>query len=358
MLPANCINLTFVATLRSKGVLLLGFFFCTFMGNAALASPLPYHDLDFEVSPQNAVASVADSVPAHRQYITEYNLPPEVMKRRVRTMAILQGAGYSAAMIGLYATWYKDYPQSGFHFFNDINEWKGLDKLGHVFSAYGESKASMELWRWTGIDRKKRIWLGGITGFAYQTVIEILDGFSAEWGFSIGDFAANIIGSGMLISQELAWNEQRIQIKWSFHKKTYNDIYLNERSDLLFGKTAIERFIKDYNGQNFWLSANIRSFFPESGLPKWFAVSVGAGGNGMFGGYENIAKDKAGNITFDRRDIPRYRQWFLAPDVDLSKIPTNKKGVRIALDILNLLKFPTPALEYSRNKLQLRFLVF
>ena len=63
-------------------------------------------------------------------------------------------------------------------------EWKQVDKVGHFYSAYIESRASMELWRWTGIDRKKRIWIGGMSGAFYQTVIEILDGFSAGWGWS------------------------------------------------------------------------------------------------------------------------------------------------------------------------------
>ena len=50
------------------------------------------------------------------------------------------------------------------HSFNDIGEWKQIDKIGYAYSAYAESKASMELWRWTGIDRKKRIWIGGMSG--------------------------------------------------------------------------------------------------------------------------------------------------------------------------------------------------
>lgn len=71
---------------------------------------------------------------------------------------------YSTTMIGLYSAWYKDYPQSGFHSFNDWPEWKQVDKVGHFYSAYIESRASMELWRWTGIERKKRIWIGGMSG--------------------------------------------------------------------------------------------------------------------------------------------------------------------------------------------------
>ncbi|HSN62258.1 MAG TPA: hypothetical protein VLR49_15070, partial [Ferruginibacter sp.] len=197
-----------------------------------------------------------------------------------------------------------------------------------------------------------------MSGAAYQTVIEVLDGFSAEWGWSWGDFAANIAGSGMLVAQELAWDEQRIQMKWSFHRKRYDDPMLNNRSDELFGKSSLERIIKDYNGQTYWLSVAPKSFYPKSKFPAWLQVSVGTGAEGMFGGYENIATDKNGNITFSRTDITRRRQWYLAPDIDLTKIKTNKKGIKVALQILNIFKFPTPSLEYSRGKFGWNWLHF
>ena len=103
-------------------------------------------------------------------------------------------------MVGLVAAGYKDYPQSKLYFFNDEAEWLKIDKLGHAYSAYAESMASMELWRWTGISRKKRILLGGFSGAFYQTAIETLDGFSTQWGWSWGDFTANMLGSGMLVA--------------------------------------------------------------------------------------------------------------------------------------------------------------
>lgn len=265
---------------------------------------------------------------------------------------------YTGTMIVLNQAWYKNYPQGRFHFYNDIGEWQQMDKIGHVYSAYAFSKASMELWRWTGINRKKRIWIGGMSGAVYQTTIEVLDGFSTEWGWSWGDFAANTLGSGMLVAQELAWDRQRIQIKWSAHRKRYSDPMLNQRSNELFGKSSPERFLKDYNGQTYWLSAGIKDFFPKSKLPAWLQVSIGTGADGMFGGYDNTAKDELGNIIFDRRDIKRYRQWYLAPDVDLSRIKTNKKGIRFALQVLNIFKFPTPALELSRGKLKWNWLHF
>lgn len=268
---------------------------------------------------------------------------PGRMRSRVKIIAATNIIGYGGAMIGLYASWYKNYPQSNFHVFNDIPEWKGMDKIGHAYGVYAESLASMELWRWTGISRKKRIWLGGLSGPVYHTVIEVLDAYSAQWGWSWGDIGANFIGSGILIAQELAWDEQRIQFKFSYHNKHYNDPALNKRSDELFGKSTAERFFKDYNGQTYWLSTNVRSFFPESNWPKWLNIAVGTGAEGLLGANENVS------ANFNRTDVKRYRQWYLSPDIDLTKIKTNKKGLKLAFRLLNIVKIPMPALEYSNG---------
>lgn len=287
-----------------------------------------------------------------------YQLTPEQKKKRIRLVAAGNIIGYGGTMVALYSAWYKNYPQTGFHSFNDFPEWKQADKAGHLYSAYIESRLSMELWRWTGIDRKKRIWIGGMSGAAYQTVIEVLDGFSEGWGWSWTDFSANILGSGLLVAQELAWNDQRIKLKFSFHRKIYDDAELNSRSNSLFGKSTAERLLKDYNGQTYWASANIRSFFPKAKVPGWLSIAVGYGAEGMFGGRENIGKDDNGTIIFNRTDIKRYRQWYFAPDIDLTKIKTNKKGIKFLLTVLSAFKFPSPALQFSNGKLKGYFLYF
>lgn len=304
------------------------------------------------------------SITAHSQdslaikpYISYHHSYP-FNKKKVKQVAITNIAAYSTAMIGLYTAWYKDYPQSKFHTFNDAGEWMQMDKIGHTFSAYAESKASMELWRRTGISRKKMIWLGGMSGAAYQTVIEVLDGFSAEWGWSWADIGANFLGSGLLVAQELQWNEQRIQLKWSFHPKQYKDPVLKQRANNLFGRSPLESFLKDYNGQTYWLSTGIKTWIPTSNLPDWLQISFGTGIEGVFGGRQNLATDKNGNVIFDRRDVQRVRQWYLAPDVDLTKIKTRKRGIRMALNMLNVIKFPAPALEYSRGKFRFHPLYF
>ncbi len=278
--------------------------------------------------------------------------------KKVRTVAFINAGVYSTSMLGLYAAWYRQYPMGKFHSFNDMQEWLQMDKIGHVYSAYTMGKFSMEMWKHTGIDRNKRIWMGGLSGAAYQTVIEVLDGFSSQWGWSWGDMGANLIGSGLLVAQEFAWDEQKIQFKTSFHKKNYADPSLNERSDVLFGSSLAERSLKDYNGQTYWLSTSIRNIVPALHTPEWLQVSIGTGAEGMFGATENIGRDKDGNINFYRTDIKRYRQWFLAPDIDLTKIKTRKKGIKTALFILNSLKFPMPSLEYSNHQFKWNWIHF
>jgi hypothetical protein len=279
-------------------------------------------------------------------------------KKRVHLVTGANIVGYGGTLIGLNALWYAKYPRSGFHFFNDDNEWQQIDKAGHVFSAYTESRITMEAWRWAGLSRKKCIWIGGLSGVAYQSIIEILDGFSSQYGFSPGDFTANILGSSAFISQELAWNEQRIKLKFSFHKKYYGKGDLDARADQLYGSSEIERLMKDYNAQSYWASANIQSFFPETKLPRWLNIAAGYGAEGMFGATKNIGYDANGNVVFDRTDIKRYRQWYLSPDIDFTKIRTNKKGIKVLLFVLNSFKFPAPTLEFSNGSFKGHWIVF
>jgi len=59
-------------------------------------------------------------------------------------------SGYTAMATGLYFAWYDKQDQSGFHFFNDWNEWQNVDKAGHVYSAYVQSGLIYDLSKWAG----------------------------------------------------------------------------------------------------------------------------------------------------------------------------------------------------------------
>ncbi|RYY40827.1 MAG: DUF2279 domain-containing protein [Chitinophagaceae bacterium] len=261
---------------------------------------------------------------------------------------------YGGMLAGLSQAWYNDYPRSSFHSFNDVGEWQQMDKVGHAWAVYSMSHIGYGLWRWSGYSNKQATLLASGSGLAFMLGIEYLDGRSAEWGWSWGDAGADLFGAALFAGQQLTWNEQKIRLKFSSHVYQY-PVELQGRARTLFGSTLPNKLLKDYNAQTYWLSFPLPQAWH---LPRWLRLSVGYGADGMYGGFDNTSVDKNGLVTFDRRDIKRYRQWYLAPDIDLTQIKTRSKLLRSVFYSINILKFPAPALELSNGKLKGRFLAF
>jgi hypothetical protein len=266
-------------------------------------------------------------------------------------------AGYSGSFIFLNEAWYKDYPRTTFHSYNDGREWLQMDKIGHAWTAYNTSRITSKIWQWAGVPEKKAIMLGTGGSLFYMLSIEYLDGLSTEWGWSWPDVGADLFGAALYSSQQMAWKDQKIQLKFSSHYNQYTGA-LSDRADELFNTGFYARLLKDYNAQTYWLSFNLKSFLPASNVPKWLNVSIGYGAEGMFGGYENLSYDKDCNLDFYRRDIKRYRQFYLSPDIDLTKINTKSKALKTVFDVFNVLKFPAPALELSNGSLKVKAIAF
>lgn len=268
-------------------------------------------------------------------------------KKRRTAVYVTEAALGTATLIALNEAWYAQYERSGFHSLNDNAQWMQMDKFGHVFSSYYIGKMGMDALAWAGETKKNQLIYGATLGFVFLTTIEILDGFSEEWGFSTGDVLANGLGTGLLIGQELLWDEQRIQMKFSFHTTAYAD---NDPDKL--GSTTIEQILKDYNGQTYWLSVNLRSFFKESNIPRWLNVAVGYGANGLPEGSFDYS-------TLPPQPIESYRQFFTSIDVDLTKIRTNSDFLKTVFNIFNFVKIPAPTIEYRSNgNFEFHFLYF
>src|SRR4051812_42271731 len=52
-------------------------------------------------------------------------------KKRIACIIGTEATLYAGSLIGLNELWYKNYPRSSFHFFNDNKEWLQMDKVGH-----------------------------------------------------------------------------------------------------------------------------------------------------------------------------------------------------------------------------------
>ncbi|KIO53176.1 DUF2279 domain-containing protein [Flavobacterium hibernum] len=260
-------------------------------------------------------------------------------KKRQNTVIVTEATLASVTLLGLNQLWYADYPRSNFHFINDNNEWLQMDKVGHMYSAYHLGRFGAEMMNWSGASQKNQLVYGATLGFAFLTAVEVLDGFSSEWGASSGDIIANATGTALYVSQELLWREQRITPKFSFHTTHY----ANLRPESL-GSSLNEQLLKDYNGQTYWLSVNLHSFAKETKIPKWLNVAFGYGADGMLTG--NLQNDNVNSI----QNPERFRQFYLSLDVNLAKIDTKSHFLKTVFSIFNTIKIPAPTLEYSANK--------
>lgn len=248
--------------------------------------------------------------------------------------------------------WYSKYNTSKFHYFDDSEEWMQMDKCGHMLTNFQMSQLMMKSFKWSGFNKRQTLLIGGTIGFSYMTAIEVMDGYSKGWGFSWTDVGANTLGSGIAMMQEVMWKEQRINIKFSFHR-TGHAQYNPE----LLGDDLGSELLKNYNGQAYWLSVSPLCFIKsDRKLPRWLAISFGYGADGMLGAnYNNIAVvDDEGNVT----EFNRQRQYYLSFDVDLSKIKTRYKFLQAVFNAVNIIKIPAPTLEFQNGKTNFYYFYF
>lgn len=247
------------------------------------------------------------------------------------------GLGYTTGLVVLSKTWYRQSPKTSFHFFNDNPQWKQLDKAGHFWGAYHEGRLGIDALRAAGLPEKKAIWYGGLLGFVLQSPIEWLDGYAAGYGASAGDLGANALGSLALITQHLAWGEARLQPKFSFHQTRWAAL----RPQVL-GSSLPEEMLKDYNGQTYWLAADLAALLPApSRVPRWLNLAVGYGAEEMVFGHP---------LTNHQAGYRAYRQYYLAPDFNFRYFETRHKWLKGALWLLDMVHLPLPAVEYNRRQ--------
>jgi hypothetical protein len=268
--------------------------------------------------------------------------------KRQNTVFISEAVLSTVALVGLNELWYADYPKSDFHFINDNSEWLQMDKLGHMYSSYHLGRFGAEMLDWSGASKKNQLIYGAGLGFVFLTAVEVLDGYSSEWGASSGDIIANATGTALYVSQELLWKEQRIIPKFSFHTTQY----AGYRPDVL-GSSLSEQILKDYNGQTYWLSANLYSFSKGSKIPKWLNLALGYGVDGMISG------NSENNTQFPIPKTEISRQFYVSLDVDLTKINTKSHFLKTIFSVLNTIKVPAPTIEITQfDDIKLHFIYF
>ncbi len=260
-----------------------------------------------------------------------------------RFIGVLVGtaAFYTVTLLMLRKQWYKK--KVPFHSFNDNAEWLQMDKVGHAATAYCMSRGGYELMRWSGVNERASILTGGLLALLFQTTLEVYDGHAEGWGFSKGDMIANVAGTALFMGQQYGAGQQVVSLKYGFRKTIFPPYRPN-----LLGKTTGQQMLKDYNGQQYWVSVNLASVLQVGpDFPRWLNLDVGYSGSGMIGGHENPkVVDAAGNeVTFTR-----YRQFFISPDADLSRVGAFSPSLQRFIGTAQFFKIPAPSLEFNRIK--------
>ena len=257
-----------------------------------------------------------------------------------RLIGVVAGTAvlYALSTYWLGKTWYTR--RVPFHTFDDTGEWLQMDKLGHATTAYAISRGEYELFRWSGVPDRTAVLTGSALALLFQTTIEVFDGHSQGWGFSRGDMAANLVGTALFAGQQCGWGSQKVSLRYGFARSLDPPF----RPELL-GRSRVAQWLKDYNGQQYWLSVNLAAALPVGpAFPRWLNLDVGYSGSGMTGGTANPPLYGADGQPLAFR---RVRQFYLAPDVDLARLASGGTTGRMLLGATQFLKPPTPSLEFN-----------
>ena len=237
------------------------------------------------------------------------------------------------AYFGLYNLWYKNYPQTSFHFFNDIEEWNYMDKAGHIYSSYQVARKSHLFLNKKNIENP--IEKSCFYSLFFMLGIEVLDGFSREWGFSNYDLLSNFIGAGVFYFQEKKFKRQLLKLKFSSHLSPY----AIHRPSLL-GDNISQRIFKDYNGQTYWLTFDFNNKIQDKiKVFKYLNFSLGYSIDGFVGARNNNILNCA-----DCNEIKRQSQLLFSIDLDLTEIKTKNRMVQLLLNSFSVIKFPAPTI--------------
>lgn len=257
--------------------------------------------------------------------------------QRRNSVILFESIVFVGGIIQLNKIFNKDHFSTNCTFINDNSTCLQMDKAAHIFTSYQIGNMSYNLLNWAGVSKKNKLIYGAGMGFVFLTTAEVIDGFSKDSNASYGDIVANAGGTSLFVFQDLLWDEQRIVPKFSFHSSQFIS------SNIKTMKSQIE---SEFDGQTFWLSANIQSFFKKSKVPKFLNIAIGYG-------VENLD-----NSTLNTNVEP-YRQLFLSLDVDLTRIKTNSHLLKTLFSVFNTIKVPAPTIEFSRNnQLKWHFIYF
>jgi len=196
------------------------------------------------------------------------------------------------------------------------NYYRGIDKFGHVFSTSLFSDNFYFLARWSGYSKTSSSWMAFGSSVSVLTAMEIWDAHFEDWGFSPGDFTANVLGATFSAIRPHSTLLQAFNYKLSYN---------------FFASKSPDHSVHDYEHMTFWLSMNPLKLFSLANisLPKGFSFLNLALGFGI------------------NRARPRQQEIYIGLDFNLETIPIKNIYLRHILKEMNRFHLPAPAIRIA-----------
>jgi hypothetical protein len=210
-----------------------------------------------------------------------------------------------------------------FRFIEDGDYALYADKFGHAWGTYINAYLASEALMGAGLSWEAATLGGAGIALAYQTYVEVMDGYGKTWGFSWSDMYANFAGLAWFLGQHYVPFLQNFTYKSNFFPPPWFGRLTRE---------SAETFLDDYSGWTFTLAVDIHNLLPNNVKkywPSWLNIDIGHA----------------------VRDL-RYRQgesvYTLGLDINpVRLLPDGPNLWKWFKQGFNYVKIPAPAIEFG-----------
>jgi hypothetical protein len=240
---------------------------------------------------------------------------------RLAIVGGLTAGGFIYGHVILSNLWWKG-EQSPFHFDwdHDWNYSLGADKVGHAYFPYLVTNVYRQALEWGGLDTATSLYVAASGALAYQTYIEVRDGFSKQWGFSWGDWGADLVGAALPVVQHHVPALRGVDVKISFNP-----------SDK-FKAGMYNAIIDDYESTYHWISINVHDLLPAE-WQRWYPRFVN-----LAIGHSVKDLDGAGG---------GHHELYLSLDWNLKALPGDGWLLKLLKRNLDFYHLPAPAVRIT-----------
>lgn len=237
-------------------------------------------------------------------------------------MVALTAASYGAAYGLVFAKGWWDEEGSDFHFENDFEYAKNLDKFGHFAAGVAFAEIFYQGYYWSGLTEFQSYTAAAVSAMLTHVAIDVKDGYSPEWGFSVFDVLSGTLGGLYPMGKRYIPAFQYFDLKWSY--------WINTKAYYRQSDTGV--FTDDYCNQTFWLSLKVHKFLPQAArkyYPSWLAIAAGLSID------EGVFQHKKGKY-----------EVYIALDYDFEAIfQPHERWARNLVRWINYFKLPAPTIQ-------------